>query len=308
MIHPDSRSLAWIERVAKENRVKDLALAEKAIRAFSLLEALVRSGCPLLFKGGTAEMLHMNSAKRLSIDIDIICPPGTRIEDYLKVYSNDYGFVDVELVDCISRIDIPKKHAKYYYEVSYPSGIIQDKILLDAPHTTGIPFFKGERDCSMEIIKQLFDVASLFDRTYDLSITKETFRNLATIELHYRNSDSLSLQDVLNDIFNTSRCICLIGIENAEEFRLLQNGIGRVRNYIHSENYNLDSAIINASKVAYLSKLLEKEISEVQHFDANKTSQLYDAIIKEPLLTKFNKFKKSNIEAFFYWNEIQELM
>lgn len=354
MIHPDSRSLAWIEQVAKENHVKDLSLAEKAIRAFSLLEALVRSGCPLLFKGGTAEMLHMNSAKRLSIDIDIICPPGTRIEDYLKVYSKDYGFVDVELVDRVSRIDIPKKHAKYYYEVSYPSGIKQDKILLDvlfeenhytqvvslpiqspflktegdpvmvnlpsyqdmlgdkltafAPHTTGIPFFKGARDCSMEIIKQLFDVASLFDRTYDLSITKETFRNLVTIELLYRNCDSLSLQDVLDDIFNTSRCICLRGIENPEEFRLLQNGIGRVRSYIHSENYNLDSAIINASKAAYLSKLLEKGISEVQHFSANEISQLSDAIIKEPLPTKFNKFKKSIIEAFYYWNEIQKLM
>lgn len=89
MIHPDSRTLAWIEQVAKENNVKDIALAEKAIRAFSLLEALVRSGCPLLFKGGTAEMLHLNSAKRLSIDVDIICPPGTQIEDYLKVYSRN---------------------------------------------------------------------------------------------------------------------------------------------------------------------------------------------------------------------------
>ena len=63
MIHPDSRFLEWIEKVAKENHVKDIALAEKAIRAFSLLEALVRSGCPLLFKGGTAEMLHLNSSK-----------------------------------------------------------------------------------------------------------------------------------------------------------------------------------------------------------------------------------------------------
>ena len=97
-------------------------------------------------------------------------------------------------------------------------------------------------------------------------------------------------------------CICLRGIENTEEFRLLQNGIGRVRSYIHSENYN------NASKAAYLSKLLEKGISEVQHFSANEISQLSDAIIKEPLPSKFNKFKKSNIEAFYYWNEIQKLM
>ena len=131
MIHPDSRTLVWIEKVAKENNVKDIALAEKTIRAFSLLEALVRSGCPLLFKGGTAEMLHLSSAKRLSIDIDIICPPGTPLENYLETYSAKYGFGEVELVERVSRSDIPKKHAKYYYQVSYPNGNKRDKILLD---------------------------------------------------------------------------------------------------------------------------------------------------------------------------------
>ena len=353
MIHPDSRTLEWIEKVAKENHVKDIALAEKAIRAFSLLEALVRSGCPLLFKGGTAEMLHMNSAKRLSIDIDIICPPGTRIEDYLKAYSAEYGFGDVELVERISRADIPKKHAKYYYQVSYPAGGRQDKILLDvlfeenhysqvvslpiqspflktegepvmvnlpsyqdmlgdkltafAPHTTGIPFYKGEKDCSMEINKQLFDIASLFDLTNDLSITSETFRKFAAVELQYRKSDPSKLQDVLDDIFSTCRCICLRGQENPEEFKLLQNGIGKVRSFIHSENYGLDSAIVNASKAAYLSKLLEKGISKVHHFTSRKEQELAGAVITDPLPTKFNKFKKSNIEAFFYWNEIQAI-
>ena len=43
------------------------------MQAFSLLEALVHSGCPHLFKGSIAEMLHLNSAKRHSIDIDIRC-------------------------------------------------------------------------------------------------------------------------------------------------------------------------------------------------------------------------------------------
>ena len=33
MIHPDSRTLAWIKQVAKENNVKDIALAEKTVRA-----------------------------------------------------------------------------------------------------------------------------------------------------------------------------------------------------------------------------------------------------------------------------------
>ena len=353
MIHPDSRTLEWIVNVARENNVKDLALVEKSIRAFSLLEALVRSGCPLLFKGGTAEMLHLNSAKRLSIDVDIICPPGTQIEDYLKVYSSEYGFGEVELVERISRSDVPKKHAKYYYQVSYPEGGRQDKILLDvlfeenhysqvvslpikspflktegeptmvnlpsyqdmlgdkltafAPHTTGIPFFKGEKDCSMEINKQLFDIASLFDLTDDLTITAETFRKYAAVELIYRKAEQTELQDVLDDIFNTASCICLRGKDNPDEYKLLQNGINRVRSFIHSENYGLDSAIVNASKAAYLCKLIEKGVTEVRHFTTDNVQQLADAVIKAPLPTNFNKLKKSNIEAFFYWNEIQKL-
>ncbi len=39
MIHPDSRTAAWIEKVAKENNVKDIALAEKAIPVASVSEA-----------------------------------------------------------------------------------------------------------------------------------------------------------------------------------------------------------------------------------------------------------------------------
>lgn len=355
MIHPDSRTLAWIEQAANDNNVRDIALVEKTIRAFSLLEALVRSGCPLIFKGGTAEMLHLKSAKRLSIDIDIICPPGTKIEEYLNVYSSEYGFGEVELVERVSRTDVPKKHAKYYYQVSYPVGNRREKILLDvlfeenqysrvvslpiespflktegetimvnlpsyqdmlgdkltafAPHTTGIPFFKGEKDCSMEINKQLFDIASLFDLIDNLTITAETFRRLAAIELSYRKADPTRLQEVLDDIFSTSRCICLRGMEKPEEYKLLQGGINKVRSFIHSErNYSLDNAIVNASKAAYLSKLIERGVSEVHHFDPKRQQELADAVITEPLPTKFNKFKKSNIEAFYYWNEIQKLM
>ncbi len=44
-------------------------------------------------------MLHLDSNKRLSIDIDIICPPGTYIEDYLETYSQEYGFGEVKLVE-----------------------------------------------------------------------------------------------------------------------------------------------------------------------------------------------------------------
>ena len=353
MINPKSRSLEWITDAAQKMGVRDKALMEKTIRAFSLLEALARSGCPFVFKGGSSLMLHLNTSKRLSIDIDIICPPGTVIEDYLNQYAEEYGFGKVELVERISRTDVPKKHAKFYYEVSYPGNGGQDKILLDvlfeethyakivtmpiqspllltdeplvmvnlpshedllgdkltafAPHTTGIPYFKGEKRCTMEIIKQLFDVASLFDITEDLSITRNTFLKFAAIELEYRHLPIDNIQMVLDDIYHTALCICMRGQENIDEYKLLQDGISRIGNFIHSEKYTLDSAIINAAKVAYLSKLMEKGINEIHHFKEDDINTLASRVLQLPIPTKLNKLKKTHPEAFFYWTEIQSI-
>lgn len=353
MIHPDSRTIEWMMQVAVENKFSDIALIEKSIRAFSLLESLVLAGCPFVFKGGTALMLHMDSAKRLSIYIDIICPPGTNIEEFVQKYAQEYGFGDVRLVERVTAHIIPKTHAKFFYQVTYVTNTETECILLDvlfedihyhdieqlpiqsrflklegepvmvkvpgkadmlgdkltafAPNTTGIPYFKGKKDCSMEIIKQLFDIASLFDVTNDLTVVTETFQKFASVELQYRNLDPENIAQVLDDIFQTSLCICLKGQIEPDTFTLLQTGTKRIQSFIHSEKYNIDSAITNASKAAYLSVLITNGITTTVHFDTQNIELLRDAVITEPLNTKLNKLKKSNIEAFFYWYEIEKL-
>ena len=351
MINPRSRTVEWITEAAQRLGARDIILVEKTIRAFSLLEALARSGCPFLFKGGSSLMLHLNTSKRLSIDIDIICPPGTVIENYLDQYAEEYGFGKVELVERISRTDIHKQHAKFYYEVSYPGKGGQDKILLDvlfeethysrvvtlpiqspllitdepavmvslpspedllgdkltafAPHTTGIPYFKGEKKCTMEIIKQMFDVASLFDLTDDLSVTRATFRSYAAIELEYRHLDSGDIQPVLDDIYQTALCVCMRGQQNPEEFKLLQDGIGRIGSFVLGSRYTLDNAIVNAAKVAYLSQLITKGKIEVHHYNPDRIEEMAGQVLQQPMPTKLNKLKKTHPEAFFYLNEIQ---
>jgi hypothetical protein len=353
MIHPDSRTIEWMKQVAAENKFSDIALIEKSIRAFSLLESLVLSGCPFVFKGGTALMLHLDSAKRLSIDIDIICPPGTNIEEFVQKFAQEYGFGEVKLVERVTPHNVPKTHAKFFYQVTYVTNTETECILLDvlfediyyhnveqlpiqsrflklkgepvivnvpskadmlgdkltafAPNTTGIPYFKGDKDCSMEIIKQLFDVASLFDATDNLTVVAETFHKFATVELQYRNLDHENITQVLDDIYMTSLCICMKGFVEPDTFKLLQIGTKRIQSFIHSEKYNIDSAIINASKAAYLSVLIANGITTAVHFDPQNIEPLRDAIINEPMPTKLNKLKKANIEAFFYWNEISKL-
>ena len=78
MISTESLSQEWLESVSKKLGYPDKGLLEKAIRALSLLELLVKAGCPLCFKGGSSLLLLLrNTIHRISIDVDIICPPGT---------------------------------------------------------------------------------------------------------------------------------------------------------------------------------------------------------------------------------------
>ena len=90
MIDKKCFTTEWIDKKSIELNYSDKNLIEKVIRAFSLLDMLASSGCPFHFKGGSSLMLLLNnSTHRLSIDIDIMCPPGTNIEDYLAEYANN---------------------------------------------------------------------------------------------------------------------------------------------------------------------------------------------------------------------------
>lgn len=363
MIDPRSRTLEWILESCKINKVSDPTLMEKTIRAFSLLEALAKSGCPFIFKGGSALMLQLSCTQRLSVDIDIVCPPGTDVISYLAPYAEEYGFGEIRPSDRISRTNVPKTHAKCFYQVSYVTNTTTEKVLLDvlfednwyskiellpivspfllmtgepltvripskddllgdkltafAPNTTGIPYIKivigraglaEERHCSMEIIKQLFDIASLFDRVGDLDTVYATFKKIAPIELDYRRMDNRDLTPILDDIYKTSELICT-GIytnDQSFEYQELVKGIKQIGNFIISEKYNHYSAIVNASKAAYLSILLKKGINEIKHFDSS--IDLGPVKLSASINPVINKIKTFRPEAFFYWMQIDKLL
>ena len=63
MINLESRTREWIESRHKQySYIKDASLLEITIRAFSLLESLVRSGCPFIFKGLC--VVHINLSRQ----------------------------------------------------------------------------------------------------------------------------------------------------------------------------------------------------------------------------------------------------
>lgn len=363
MINAESRTLDWIVKTGKENNIHDLTILEKTIRAFSLLEALARSGCPFYFKGGSALMLHLDCTRRLSVDIDIVCPPDTDVISYLSKYAEEYGFGEIRPVQRISRNNVPKTHAKCFYQVSYVTNTETEKILLDvlfedcwyskietipiqsrllsmsgesvnvklpskedllgdkltafAPNTTGIPYIKlvenrrgemEERHCSMEIIKQLFDVASLFDSVDNLEQVRKAFMQIAPIELEYRKKDPADIQSILDDIYNTSELICRSTYKNdgSFEYRELARGITQIHDLIINENYSYYSAVVNASKAAYLAILLAKGIDVIEKYDPEL--DMSKLKISPKVVPEIIKIRSMRPEAFFYWYKIGEIL
>lgn len=90
-------------------------LLERAIFAFGLLEALVKTGAKFIFKGGTSLMLLLEKPLRLSTDIDIIVEPGTDIIEYVEMASKIYPFLRYEEQIRNGVNNIEKRHFKFYY-------------------------------------------------------------------------------------------------------------------------------------------------------------------------------------------------
>ncbi|NCB96837.1 MAG: hypothetical protein EOM36_00550 [Bacteroidia bacterium] len=132
MIDKDKITLDWITKVSKENRNADKILVEKVIRALSLLEGLIKQKLSFVFKGGTALMLHLNSSKRLSIDIDIIMPvKPEELDELLDGVASEQGFLRKELQQRNTNTKIDKVHYKFYYFPLYKTSKEEEYVLLD---------------------------------------------------------------------------------------------------------------------------------------------------------------------------------
>lgn len=186
--------------------------------------------------------------------------------------------------------------------VPIPEAILGDKLTAFAPNTTGVPY---GREKEVEIIKQLFDVGNLFDIVTDMSIVSEVFTRFAQTELEYRELKGLNKDDVLNDVFQTALLMATRGKSGTGDFTELQRGVQNIKNFIFSENFHIERAMVPVAKAAYIATMLKTGTTKVSHFE--NPMEVEDWIIEQPFETRLNKLKKSNPEAFFYWYKIYQL-
>lgn len=179
-------------------------------------------------------------------------------------------------------------------------NLLGDKLAAFAPNTSGIPYGKGKE---MEIIKQLFDIESLFDQAEDITEIRDTFLKSTKQELSYRQLDYLNPNDVLDDILKTE---CIIGGRGSiekETFLLLEDGVRRIKSHIINRNYIVEEAVVSAAKASYLASLLKSGAREIERYDLSKPLPEMTGI---PLFKKMAKIKKFSPEAFYYFAKTQE--
>ena len=179
-------------------------------------------------------------------------------------------------------------------------AILGDKLTAFAPKTTGILYSKNR---PAEIIKQLYDIAFLFDNITELTVVKKSYNKVVQEEIGFRKLD-ITAKEVLEDTWVACYTLAERN-EKSEDFKQLKKGITNFTNF-PIEQFRIDQAITAAAKVAYLTQLIQNE-EEVKIVRFTNPLEIKEWSIEDTQYNKLNKLKKNNPESFYYWYKSLQL-
>lgn len=187
--------------------------------------------------------------------------------------------------------------------VTVPSAecILGDKLTAFAPHTTGIPIGVGK---SLEIAKQLFDVASLIGVMKNQDIVKNTYNRVVVEELAFRGLN-ITKDEVLQDTIQTCLSIISRGNINKEDYTEYIKGIRAVNSHILSMSYSGEVAIWQACKVMYFATCLLKDKEFIK---ITNPEDYINYSITDKKYKGLNNIKKLKLESYGYLVEAVKLL
>lgn len=177
--------------------------------------------------------------------------------------------------------------------VPSPECILGDKLTAFAPHTTGVPFGV---DKELEIIKQLFDIATLSGYIHDYSDLSATYDRSVVSEIGYRNITA-TREDVLRDTIRA--CVCIIGkgMYDPGEFPLFVKGIHAIGGHVLSMHYTAPLAAEQACRVMYLAACL---LTGRPFVEIESPERFLKANIGKSRYRRLSYMRGQNVTAFAY--------
>ena len=186
-----------------------------------------------------------------------------------------------------------------YITVPTIDCILADKLTAFAPHTIGIKLSAGpgKRPKRVEILKQMFDIANLFDRCNDLNMIKETYIKIAQEEIEMANL-KCSYQETLKDSFDFALMIGFDGKKQKEEFAVLSKGYNEFSKFVVDLSFDKWKAILCASKIAYLIICILQD-SSIEKY--NNDIDLMQMAIGNKDYKAFESYLYSSPESYYYF-------
>ncbi len=176
----------------------------------------------------------------------------------------------------------------YYVTIPSTESILGDKLCAFAPHTTGIKYHNEDfsNDKRLEVVKQFYDVVSLFDIAKDFKGVRDTYFKIAKEEIAYRNLDITPI-DSLKDSFGTALSLLSWGKFNKVDYPELVDGVNKIKMHIVNRSFSMNSTAIYAAKVMLLSACLIKDVDVFNLEIKNKDP------LKEPPFNQINFILKN---------------
>ncbi len=318
MINKESLSAEWIAQVSAENRKADKILIEKTIRALLLLEGLVLSKLPFIFKGGTALMLLFDSSKRLSIDIDIlVSEQGLDVEQFFPVFTEAQGFHRVELQQRNSDGRIRKAHYKFYYK-PVTAVAAEDYVLLDVVFDSN----HYQHELSLPIRSKFMlnageDILVRVPSAEDLLGDKLTAFAPNTTGIPYeRSGNSMSMEIIkqLYDIGNLFEVVSTPAVIRETFIRFSRAGIS-LRNLAGADYTHVSADIFETALCLSLRgaagtgnfSALQKGIQRVSSFIFSESYYIEKAILHAARAAYLAKLAESNADTLHRYGNATEI-
>lgn len=189
-------------------------------------------------------------------------------------------------------------------------ALLGDKLSAFAPRTIGILHHPERRT---DIVKQLFDVAALFDAATDLDVAAAVYASVHARQLVYRNA-SYSLANTLTDSIDSGFLYSQLDLKSGVEMEpglFLQDGITGLQNHLVNLSFRRDEARIAAGKAACAAAWILRRPAGVSladmRFQPADVAALREAQIVAPW-APLNRLKGGNPEAFHYWHRTQRIL
>lgn len=335
MIKPESFSIEYIKQLADKRKV-DIALLERSIYAFGLLEALIKVGLPFIFKGGTSLMLLLDKPRRLSTDIDIMVSPGVFVEEYILKTATIFPFKDFKKQNRKGRNGIEKAHYKFIYDspvnqkefyilldIIYEKNNyarLEEKFIKNEILLTESPYLKvtlPTADCILGDKLTAFAPKTIgirigedkdlevIKQMFDISCLFDEIKNFDDIyETYYKTAMTeisyrgidISAEDALTDTMEAAACIVGRG-KYGKEYNLYSSAIKKLSGHIYDERFSGETAAVLACKVIYIAACVLRDKAPEK---IKKPNMFTNINIGNSKLGKLAYIQKYSSEAFSY--------